>query len=57
MVGAILNYPAELFGAIGDHVIYIEEDFFSGDESIKSHLLVMPDPNSLKIMLERLGVA
>lgn len=57
MVGAILNYPAELFGAMGDKVLYIEENFFSGEDSIKSHLLIMPELESLEIMLKRLGVA
>lgn len=56
MVGAILNYPAELFGAMGDKVLYIEENFFSGEESIKSHLLIMPELDSLNIMFKRLGV-
>jgi len=56
MVGAILNYPAELFGAMGDKVLYIEENFFSGAESIKSHLLIMPELDSLNIMFKRLGV-
>lgn len=57
MVGAILNYPAEIFGAMGDKLLCIEENFSSGDESIKSHLLIMPEPFSLKLILERLGVA
>lgn len=57
MVGAILNYPAELFGAMGDKVLFIEENFFSGEDSIKSHLLIMPELDSLEIMLKRLGVA
>jgi chemotaxis protein CheC len=57
MVGAILNYPAELFGAMSDKVLYIEENFFSGEDSIKSHLLIMPELDSLEIMLKRLGVA
>lgn len=56
MVGAILNYPAEKFGAMGDKVLYIEENFFSGEESIKSHLLIMPEMDSLDIMFTRLGV-
>lgn len=56
MVGAILNYPAEQFGAMGDKVLYIEENFFSGEESIKSHLLIMPEMDSLDIMFNRLGV-
>lgn len=56
MVGAILNYPAEQFGAMGDKVLYIEENFFSQEESIKSHLLIMPELDSLEIMFKRLGV-
>lgn len=56
MVGAILNYPAEMFGAMGDKVLYIEENFFTTEESIKSHLLIMPELDSLHIMFERLGV-
>jgi chemotaxis protein CheC len=56
MAGAILNYPAEQFGAMGDKVLYIEENFSSGKESIKSHLLIMPELDSLKIMFNRLGV-
>ncbi len=57
MAGAILNYPAEMFGAMSDRLIYIEENFFKGDESVKSHLLIMPKPDSLKLILSRLGVA
>lgn len=56
MVGAILNYPAEQFGAMGDKVLYIEENFFSGAQSIKSHLLIMPEMDSLDLMFNRLGV-
>lgn len=56
MVGAILNYPAEIFGAMGDKVLYIEENFFRDDQSVRSHLLIMPEPHSLEIMLKRLGV-
>lgn len=56
MAGAILNYPAELFGAMSDKVLYIEENFFSGEDSIKSHLLIMPELDSLEIILKRLGV-
>lgn len=56
MVGAILNYPAEQFGVMGDKVLYIEENFFSTKNSIKSHLLIMPELDSLNIMFKRLGV-
>lgn len=56
MAGAILNYPAELFGAMGDKVLYIEENFLRKEESVKSHLLIMPELDSLDIMFKRLGV-
>ena len=57
MLGAILSFPAAMFGAMGEHVLYIEEDFSSGSESIRSHLLIMPEMESLQIILNRLGVA
>ncbi|NLW11420.1 MAG: chemotaxis protein CheC, partial [Clostridiaceae bacterium] len=57
MVGAILSYPAALFGAMGDKLLLIEEDFISSNETIRSHLLIMPEIESLQTMLESLGVA
>lgn len=56
MVGAILSYPAAIFGEMGDKLLFIEENFFSGDNTIKSHLLIMPDMKSLDIMMRNLGV-
>lgn len=56
MVGAILSYPAAQFGQMGDKLLFIEEDFISGDETIKSHLLIMPDLKSLEKILGSLGV-
>lgn len=57
MVGAIISFPATQFVAMGDKVLYIEEDFSSSGETIKSHLLIMPELESLEIILKRLGVA
>jgi chemotaxis protein CheC len=56
MVGAILSYPAAYFGNMAEKLLFIEEDFLSGDTKIKSHLLIMPEPKSLDIILESLGV-
>jgi chemotaxis protein CheC len=56
MVGAVLSYPAALFGMMSDKVLYIEEDFLTTHEDIKTHLLIMPEMESLQIMMERLGV-
>jgi chemotaxis protein CheC len=56
MVGAILSYPAALFGAIGDRLLFIEENFLSGESSIKSHLLIMPELKSLENILKSLDI-
>ncbi len=55
MVGAILNYPAAVFGAIGDTVLFVKEDFDSGDYQVSCHLLIIPLPESLQLILKRLG--
>jgi chemotaxis protein CheC len=57
MVGAILSYPAALFGAIGDKVLFVKEDFDNGDLVVSCHLLILPQPESLKTILTRLGAA
>ena len=56
MVGALLNYPAARFGEIGDKLLLVEEDFISDEESVTSHMLIMPDIRSLDLILKRLGV-
>lgn len=54
MAGAIMSYPASLFGMRGDKVLIIKEDFI-GQERITSHLVMMPDEDSLDIILKSLG--
>ena len=56
MVGAILSYPAAQFGSMGDQLLFIEENFLSGNSNIKSHLLIMPEIKSLDIIMNSLGV-
>jgi hypothetical protein len=41
---------------MGEKLLFIEEDFLSGETKIKSHLLIMPEPKSLDIILQSLGV-
>jgi len=55
MVGAILNYPAALFGEMGDKLMLIDENFYTDESSIDSHLLMMPELESLEKMLKCLG--
>lgn len=57
MVGAILSYPAAQFGEMGEKLLFIEEDFISGNNAIRSHLLIMPEIKSLQTILSHLGVS
>lgn len=56
MVGAILSYPAAAFGMMGEKLLFIEENFVSGEDNIASHLLIMPEPSSLQLIMESLEV-
>lgn len=55
MVGAVLSYPAAIYGAIGDKVLFVKEDFDNGDQLVSCHLLIIPLPESLQLILKRLG--
>lgn len=55
MAGAIMSLPAAMFGLIGDKALIIREDFIKG-ERITSHLIMVPEINSLNLILKRLGV-
>jgi len=57
MVGAILNYPAAHFGVMDDNLLFIEENFLSEQNVIRSHLLIMPEPESLNLIFESLGMS
>jgi chemotaxis protein CheC len=57
MVGAILNYPAAYFGVMDDNLLFIEENFLSEENTIRSHLLIMPEPDSLSLIFESLGMS
>lgn len=54
MVGAILSYPAQYFGQMGDKVLFVREDFETGLSTITSHLLIMPQPESFDKIIEKL---
>ncbi len=54
MAGAILSYPAALFGTMGDRLLLIEEKFSNGSNTVRSHLLIMPDLKSLNKILKKL---
>ncbi|MGI6731881.1 MAG: chemotaxis protein CheC [Anaerovoracaceae bacterium] len=55
MAGAIMSVPIIEFGALGDKVMYIEENFKGESNSLKSHVIMFAELDTLKIIMERLG--
>ena len=56
MVGAILSVPAIEFAAVSDKVLFIDESFVIGQQSIQSNMILIPEIDSLSVLLGRLGV-
>lgn len=56
MAGAILSYPAQYFGTMGDKVLFVKEDFQSETATITSHLLIMPQSESFNIIMNKLDL-
>ena len=57
MAGALLSVPLIRFGAIGDRVLFIEENFQSSAESVASHMILFAEVESLNLMLSKLGIS
>ncbi|MFY0542767.1 chemotaxis protein CheC [Brevibacillus sp. H7] len=56
MAGAILSYGLIELGRVGDFALTIDTAFFEGNEQVKGHFFLIPDPDSLEILFRSLGV-
>ena len=56
MAGAILSVPAIEFGKTSDFVLYIENEFTDGLNSVIGNLFLIPDNESCRRLLSALGV-
>lgn len=56
MAGAILSVPAIEFGKTSDTVLYIENIFMDGQDSVIGDLFLIPDDMSYGKLLKALGV-
>lgn len=56
MAGAILSVPAICFGNISDDIIMIQDSFNSPNENLVSHILLIPEVESLTKIMTHLGV-
>ena len=56
MAGAIVDQVLIQVGQVDDYAIIIETEFFEEERVVKGHFFLIPNPGSLGIILERLGV-
>ncbi len=56
MSGALLDSVTAEFSEAADKVIFIKEKYFCQDETVYSHMLLLPSATSLKILLKRFGI-
>ncbi|WP_408954530.1 chemotaxis protein CheC [Natroniella sp. ANB-PHB2] len=58
MAGAILEVCFIELGQIGDYALVIETEFLSDmEQEVKGNFFLIPEPESLQFILEKLGVA
>ena len=56
MAGALMSVPIIEFGAIGDKVMFIEESFSGGGSDLRSNVVMFAQMDTLKLIMERLGL-
>ncbi|RNC72317.1 MAG: chemotaxis protein CheC [Desulfuromonadales bacterium] len=56
MAGAVIDYVLIELGEVGDVALMVETDFFGEEEKINGQFFLLPDPESLKIILSAIGV-
>lgn len=56
MIGAVLSVPAIYYADISDKMIFIEDSFTCGGNETQSHILMMPDTQSLNMIMKKLGL-
>lgn len=56
MAGALMSVPIIEYGAIGDKVMFIEESFTGTFHSLKSHIILFAEIETLEIIMKKLGI-
>lgn len=56
MVGALMSVPIIEFGAIGDKLMFIEENFLGETNDLKSNMIMFAEINTLKTIMQKLGL-
>ena len=56
MVGAIMSVPIIEFGALGDKLMFIEENFSGESNHLKSNIILFAEIDTLKTIMNKLGL-
>ena len=56
MVGAMLSVPVIHYANVSDKIIFIQDEFNSDDDSAVSHILMIPEVESLNEIMKKLGI-
>ena len=56
MIGAVLSHGVMMYGAMGEHALFIETFFSQGQHAVEGHYFFIPDPDSYAKLFEALGV-
>jgi chemotaxis protein CheC len=57
MAGAVMNLLAAAYGEYGDHVLFLETKFADQLQCIYGHFFLIPDIESYKSLMEKMGNA
>lgn len=56
MAGSVMNLLAASYGEYGDSVLFMETEFVDKAQSIFGHFFLIPDIDSYKILLNKMGI-
>jgi chemotaxis protein CheC len=56
MAGAVVDYVLVDLGTVGDTSLVIETEFAGEDARINGHFFLLPDPSSLQVILQSIGM-
>lgn len=57
MMGGIMSLPIAMMGQHSDKIMMVTGDFKINDKALNSSMLLLPDVESLNILMKKLGVA
>ena len=57
MLGGILSVPIAIMGQYSDRIMMVTGDFNIDEKALHSSMLLLPDVESLNILMKKLGVS